>query len=453
MAGPPANIPPELVSPVFRRILEAVAEPSQPPPDLSDHSDLYVAVRKLLAVGSGFYPDEAQLQNAFIDWNNTCLQAGALVPSSSSTAEALPNKHVGMYNLICDNKDFLVTMLACKSDVGVGEPLVQALAYYQNHDKEGACWESDSIYRASPLPALVLLLKGPCLSIHAVWTIFQNRVGYAPLTPSYYLANDRRDTANVWKMLAVLAAYKKAVQELVDAYEAQCQVTGTALDRMASLRTAAHITEEEGVGVVVTPCTLPYSLLDEQLGLSNISFRGPDPCLIYTALQRTDGGAERRVLVKFVHTAWHAAGVAPELYRVQPVGGSLLMVVMELLSSEDGWMPLGKVLDGGGGEPLKQAVHEALRKAHAAPVGVSGYKAVHGDIRCPNITVQNLDASAASPKVFIIDYDWAGRNGEATYPLVLLASGPTWHAAVRPGAVMQQEHDVYLLARELGDQQ
>lgn len=38
-------------------------------------------------------------------------------------------------------------------------------------------------HSAHPLPALLLLLEGPRLSIHAAWTIYQNRVGYAPLTP------------------------------------------------------------------------------------------------------------------------------------------------------------------------------------------------------------------------------------------------------------------------------
>ncbi len=37
--------------------------------------------------------------------------------------------------------------------------------------------------RADPLPAPVLLLEGARLSIHAVRTICQNRVGYVPLTP------------------------------------------------------------------------------------------------------------------------------------------------------------------------------------------------------------------------------------------------------------------------------
>lgn len=38
-------------------------------------------------------------------------------------------------------------------------------------------------HRLDPLPALVLLLEGPRLSIHALWTLYNNRVAYAPLTP------------------------------------------------------------------------------------------------------------------------------------------------------------------------------------------------------------------------------------------------------------------------------
>ncbi len=45
----------------------------------------------------------------------------------------------------------------------------------------------------------------------------------------------------------------------------------------------------------------------------------------------------------------------------------------------------------------------------------------------------------------------AGLDGEATYPMVQLSSGPRWHPDVEPGGVMRQEHDVHLLAQELGD--
>ncbi|KXZ51283.1 hypothetical protein GPECTOR_13g770 [Gonium pectorale] len=391
MASLPANIPPELVSPAFSHILEAVAAPAQPPTNLGSCMKLYTAVRELLVLGSGLYTAEVQLHEK----------------------------------------------------------------YYQKNYKDGGCWESAIIYRAGPLPALILLLEGPRLSIHAVWTIYQNRIAYSPLTPSYYLANELHNTANLWKLMAVLAAYTKAVQELSSAHTAMCNLDANALDRLAHLRVAAQVVEGQG-GPVVRPCTLPYSLVDESLGLSDISFHGPG--LLYVARQRVEGGEERRVLVKFVagrygaevHRAWHAAGVAPALYDVRSVGGNTyVMVIMELLSPEDGWTPLGQAPQHGGGKPLIDAVREALKRAHAAPLAKLGQKAVHGDVRCPNILVRGAGSGSAGLDVRIIDYDWAGPDGEATYPQAMLSPAIRWHDHVHPGAVMRQEHDTFLLDREL----
>ena len=62
--------------------------------------------------------------------------------------------------------------------------------------------------------------------------------------------------------------------------------------RRARLRDAAHTAvQEPGALPVMQPCTLPCSLLDEQLGLSAINFCGPAPRLIYTARQRGVEGA------------------------------------------------------------------------------------------------------------------------------------------------------------------
>jgi hypothetical protein len=78
--------------------------------------------------------------------------------------------------------------------------------------------------------------------------------------------------------------------------------------RRARLRYAAHTAvQEPGALPVMQPCTLPCSLLDEQLGLSTINFRGPEPRLIYTARQRgVAGAADRHVLVKFVDRRYGA---------------------------------------------------------------------------------------------------------------------------------------------------
>ncbi len=71
---------------------------------------------------------------------------------------------------------------------------------------------------------------------------------------------------------------------------------------MAGLRVGAHKGLDETGAPAVRPCTLPYSLLDAQLGLTDITFRGPG--LLYAARQRLPGGPEQDVLVKFVQGAY-----------------------------------------------------------------------------------------------------------------------------------------------------
>lgn len=83
-------------------------------------------------------------------------------------------------------------------------------------------------------------------------------------------------------------------QGLRGVYEARCRLDFVAVAHAAQLRVDAQLAP----GACGIPVTLPYSLLDESLGLSDISFVGPG--LLYQARQRVAVGQERRVLVKFV---------------------------------------------------------------------------------------------------------------------------------------------------------
>ncbi|KAG2483325.1 hypothetical protein HYH03_017773 [Edaphochlamys debaryana] len=390
----PANIAPELVSPAFGLIVEAAAGPATPPPDLGSQTDLLCAVHELLDLGSSLHRNPAELPYQFCIWHTSTLQAGLLPPPPLSTNSL----NQDMNSICCDGSEFAVSLLECKSDVGSGQALVQALRRYQLHYKDGELWRNRVACRSDPLPAVVLLLEGPRLSFHAVWTLYQNRVAYAPLTPSYYLADEGRNTGTVWSLMAVLAAYKRAVEELSSLNNARAN-DDPGLRRAADMRTAAHMTDNSGGGMAARPCTLPYSVLDESLQLYEIAFRGQG--LLYEARQRL-GGQEQRVLVKFVegrygaevHEAWHEAGVAPKLYDVRAVPySSYTMVVMERLDEQEGWKPLSSVLRGGG-EPLRQAVRDALRRAHAAPLP-NGGRGVHGDMRGPNIMVRPLSGGSA----------------------------------------------------------
>ncbi|KAG2484496.1 hypothetical protein HYH03_016725 [Edaphochlamys debaryana] len=360
----------------------------------------------------------------------------------------------GMSTAHCNDKVFVLSLLECKSDVGSGHALAQALRYYQQHYEDGKLWRSHTAYGCDPLPAIILLLEGPLLSFHAVWTIYGNRIGYAPLTPGYYLANEGRDTGTVWRLMSVLPAYKQAAEELRSTYLARAGAPPGALERAARLRAAAQVTVGPDGVERGLPCTLPYSLLDESLQLEAITFLGPT--LLYKAQQRLEGGGERRVLIKFVegrygaqvHRAWHGAGVAPELLEARRLPhSSYTMVVMELLGEEEGWMSPSSVPPTGR-EGLVEAVRNALQTAHATPLLEGQGKGVHGDMRRPNIMVKT-PGPGGRWLVRFIDFDWAGPADVATYPLVALSRSIPWPAGVEPGATMLQEHDTQLLKQEL----
>lgn len=123
--SPPACIPPELVSPAFAKILQAVDAPSNPPPDLSSLSPLYGAVLGLLSLGSTSYESEVERQAVFQDWHNTCLRAGQLEPFKGQTG----NAHDGVFAVGSNGKHFVVSMLTCTTGVGSGKVLVEAMRY------------------------------------------------------------------------------------------------------------------------------------------------------------------------------------------------------------------------------------------------------------------------------------------------------------------------------------
>ncbi len=123
-ASLPAVIPAQLVSPAFSHILQAVAQPAQPPTDLAHETfvRLHKAVEDLVVLGSRVHPDERQLQNAFLEWHNEQLAAGSMTP----TSQGAPNAHGGIHTVTVERNEFAVCVLVCKGDKGAGQPMVQA---------------------------------------------------------------------------------------------------------------------------------------------------------------------------------------------------------------------------------------------------------------------------------------------------------------------------------------
>ena len=66
---------------------------------------------------------------------------------------------------------------------------------------------------------------------------------------------------------------------------------------------------------------------------------------------------------------------------------------------------------------------------------------VFGDLRDPNILYD-----ASKDCVVLVDFDWAGKDGESRYPATLNLSN-AWAEEVLPYGIMCKAHDVWQLNR------
>jgi hypothetical protein len=113
------------------------------------------------------------------------------------------------------------------------------------------------------------------------------------------------------------------------------------------------------------------------------------------------------------------------LFPAQPLYGGRYMVVMDFV---DGTSP--DALTGAQFAKVKKAV-TLLRSKNL----------VFGDLRLPNILPKG-------GRVMIIDFNWCGGAGDARYPAELnLDRELGWPSGVRPGLIMQKEHDLFMLGK------
>ncbi|KAK7677212.1 hypothetical protein QCA50_019806 [Cerrena zonata] len=151
--------------------------------------------------------------------------------------------------------------------------------------------------------------------------------------------------------------------------------------------------------------------------------------------QKGSEGPEKDLYVKFTrcyseeaHRAAQEAGHAPKLLAVEDVYG-WLMVVMEDVSSE--YTTFWDLVTREERVAAREQAREAIVKIHD-----QGF--VHGDVRDVNIMVKKDDPE----DVMFIDWDWAGKIGQATYPYNV-----NKHSVIRPDGVERcgeilPEHDL-----------
>ncbi|KAG2438212.1 hypothetical protein HXX76_005815 [Chlamydomonas incerta] len=195
-----------------------------------------------------------------------------------------------------------------------------------------------------------------------------------PLTPYLHLFNMLRcQPDHMVRVALVLRALKSGIGLLLDACGRLQQPTAAAaLQRPYPLRPGSGYRDVRPIGAGV------YHPL-------------------YFAVLDGDGGNSRAVAVKFarmsadalrVHRAWAAAGLAPEVVSTRRLPCGLIMLVMELLAPEDGWVMFYS-LPPRRQQQLHGAVVAALARAHAVVVDADrGLCGVHADMRQANVMVR-----------------------------------------------------------------
>ena len=167
------------------------------------------------------------------------------------------------------------------------------------------------------------------------------------------------------------------------------------------------------------------------------------------------------IVVKFVdwynskaHHLLADSNLAPKLYYAetddQPThrqtgGLSLLvphlkMIVMEFVPARTAGKAFAPQVKSG--EPQTETAHNFFQDIANAIKILQKENLVFGDLRTSNILVVGAGKGAK-----LIDFDWCGEDGKARYPRTLNDnSGISWPPGVGWDAVMQKEHDNWMLA-------
>ncbi|KAE9388589.1 hypothetical protein BT96DRAFT_1025391, partial [Gymnopus androsaceus JB14] len=266
-------------------------------------------------------------------------------------------------------------------------------------------------WRKTRIPSLLLIHNGPY--VQAIGAVDIGETYVEPISSSIPLYFNEFDTASLENLLRFMTALRHLFRSLYAVYQ---KPNDHAVD--ADQVRFPHVRSYQSSSGV----TIPFTYMER---VSRIR-------LVFTACTEDC----RKIIVKFgygqygvdAHKAAAQAGLAPDLLNYTKLPGGWWMVVMDRL--EDGFLPCDEI--GNIERPCREVINSALSKFH-------GLGFVHGDMRDTNVFVRFYEGRWQCQ---IIDYDWAGREGEVVYPIGVYSSTDVW----RPGRYMDgqlitSEHD------------
>ncbi|KAH9939746.1 uncharacterized protein BXZ73DRAFT_75919 [Epithele typhae] len=346
---------------------------------------------RLMRAGSRIFPDAWELEDGVCPLLSALLGFPLQRPSNKTVKRTTPGYFIS--SAVPSPFSGTAAMATIESDVEPGTGALRSTFAYIAH------WcdiDQKTVLNSCFAPSFVIGVDGPRISISGAMITGKpvvQRMKDIWLSQDNYL-----DGAVLLENARVLYALKLALERL-HAFYTHLPLPTTAVSRFFPL--AARYRAPDGH-------TVPFTYVDV--------LKGPgEGSTVFLA--RLDGPEPRHVVVKFVerygaraHELLAEAGLAPALLYhgdVWPGEDELRyhgheMVVMEHVEGVPAFAP----------EQQSAAAPEVERALKI----LQGSGMVHGDLRPPNILLLRGWGQGVEGRVRIIDFDWAGREGEVRYP-------------------------------------
>ncbi|KAI0293993.1 hypothetical protein BC826DRAFT_1013672 [Russula brevipes] len=337
---------------------------------------------------------------------------------------SLPEQTVPGTDYVTDGNLSVVVMPAaireCKNEHG--NALNQAIAYYGRFLKQAYRHSLRFNNYDTRFPSVLILDMGQYLGFcGAVWDGKQVRA--EPLTPSSISAHTIASALD-----ALVAAIKN-----IEAHYKAIDAAGKA--KTASMKDGLRLQKARG---------FPFmSSYDEGRIAFTYNERLANDKLIFSAtLNQHEVDESDEFLVKFsrryseaAHRYMASRDSAPKLRRCVQISKEWTAVIMDRSTYE---VLFDLELTSENKEKVRSKVRRVVRLLHEG-----GF--VHGDIRDTNILIDRGSLESEDVAIHLVDYDWAGRIGEAKYPVGINKLGVRRPHDVVGGQPITPIHDLEMV--------
>ncbi|KAI0737465.1 hypothetical protein C8Q80DRAFT_324160 [Daedaleopsis nitida] len=373
-----------------------------------------------------FYDHEDKRRDAF----TTALTAGGILPVPASPTKIATYTTDGALVTECLGRVVLYYIQVIKNELSAGgaEPYLEAILYFVEHIRPIILDSSTGPNDWSKInfPVILVMHFGPYLAI---------------------AAGTYTDAPNVEHLCCIPLHVHPTNTTQLEAGERA----------LAALRVALHSLRMRYPDLPMTrrpPAEFPfrdYYYVDDADGVRHTYEFTYVEAIAGKRIFRAKLADGTPLCVKFctrysadAHRAAHKAHFAPALRAVNQVY-AWIMVVMDDVSED--YTNTMHDLCAREQTPVAPAVPPAtvriLVKEKLAELHAAGL--VHGDVRSINVLVRNKEATSVPPgrDVLLVDFDWAGPEGETTYPRGM---NP---AITRPvdsagGEKITSDHDIWM---------